>query len=770
MIFYSHPDKLLVDHLLEVCDKGINKVSNELKRPFKIAALCHDFGKYTTFFQNYLNNNRRSELSNHGFISAIFAAFVSIKEFGEDSYLSLIVYNIVLHHHGNLESFSTNLPTRFKRIAMTDFPINLLNKIDIGEKQIGNIKENKNYLINDFKLIGLSDELDKFLDNDKVILEVLQKLKKLESKLSFTLNKDNLYFYHQEIYSALISSDKICASRIVYESPLYSSYQEIVEIKKKRFQDDSKQINKIREGIFLNVINNLEKNYNKANIFSITAPTGTGKTYTGFFAATRLRELLGLTGKIIYSLPFTSIIDQNYKAIVDILNSIEPYKTNKGRYIIKHHNLSKTDYKTEYHDYSGVQSELLIENWESGIVVTTFVQLFETIIGTRNRMLKKFNSLNDSVILIDELQSIDIKYYNLIEYALEKLCEYTNCRIIIMTATKPMILESSLELLPNNEDYFRHFNRTKLIPKLDRINISDFIDSFNDDLQDKSYLVVCNTINQSIEIYNELKKLDRDIYYLSTNILPFKRKERIEEIGIRLKNNEKIILISTQVIEAGVDLDFDEVIRDLAPLDSIIQCAGRCNRNSSKNQGKVRVINLVNEVGDSYGKYIYGNTLLNITRELLSEKDYFMEEDYFELINKYYSSVKKEKSEKESEEFIRSINNLNFSENEWSLNKFSLIKNNPDYIDVLFLYDDVAVKYYEEYKEALKLKSFEEKSEKYLEIGQVLKNYTLSIPIKYCRSFVPEFGMLVLPIEGIEQFYDDDTGFIRKDADTYMIF
>lgn len=770
MKFYSHPDRLLVDHLIQVRDVNLNKVSDSLRSTFEIAALCHDFGKYTTFFQGYLKNGKKSDLSNHGFISAVFGAFVTFENLGEDSVLPLIVYNVILHHHGNLESLSENLPTRMKNAKKTDYPVKLLGKIELGEKQIQDIKNNRQCLIDDFILMGLDRELEGFLNEKDIISKMLQKLKRLEYKLSLSPNKEENYFIHQSIYSALISADKISASGIKYDSPLYSNFCELESIKVEKFKDNQQQINLIREEIFHNVLSNLEENYDKGKIFSITAPTGTGKTYTGFYAAIRLKELLGLDGKIIYSLPFTSIIEQNYSAIVDILKSVDSFDHNMGRYIIKHHNLSKTNYQSEYYDYTKTQSELLIENWESGIIVTTFVQLFETAIGNRNRMLKKFMTFNNSVILIDELQSIDIKYYKLVEYVLEKLSEYINCRIIIMTATKPMILENAIELLPNSKRYFEKFNRTYLIPKLDKVSINEFVDDFIENIEDKSYLIVCNTINQSLEIYNSLKFIDKDIYYLSTNILPFQRKEKIEEVKKRLKNKDNIILISTQVVEAGVDLDFDEVIRDLAPLDSIIQCAGRCNRNANKNQGIVKVVNMVREDENPFGKYVYGNTLLNLSRELLNGKSYIEEKDYFDLINEYYYLVKENKSKQESDGYINSIRSLNFSIDEWAISKFSLIKNNPDYIDVLFIYDENAERAYEEYKEILNISNFEEKRERYLEIGQVLKNYTLSIPIIYCRSFVQENGILVLPGEGIEDFYDKETGFIRNDTDTYMIF
>lgn len=771
MKYYSHPNKNLRDHLIEVRDISIDKVPYSLKAPVEIATICHDFGKYTSYFQEYLKGKNKSDLSNHGFISGIFGAFVTFEKLGDDEYLPLIIYNSILHHHGNLEIFSENLPNKIRISKKTDYPIKLLIKVELAEKQIMDIRKNKDHIIDDFKLFNLDKEFIEFLESDNIIEKTLERLKKQEFKFNRSKNQEKFYFIHQTIYSALISADKISASGITYNGALYSNLNSLEEIRSRKFQGkDSNIINLIRKNIFNEVMDNVEKNYNHSKLFSITAPTGTGKTYTGFFTALKLKELLGLEGKIIYALPFTSIIEQNYYAIIDIFKEIDEYKLSSSRYIIKHHNLSKTDYVVGDQEYAKTQSELLIESWESGVVITTFVQVFETLIGHRNKMLKKFLSFRNSIILIDEIQSIDIEYYNLIEYALERLSEYMNCRIIIMTATQPLILEKSLELLPNNEIYFNKFNRTKIVPKLNKITIEEFVDAFIEKLEEKSYLIVCNTINQSINIYNSLKDLDREVYYLSTNILPFERVNRIKEITNKLKNKDKIVLVSTQVVEAGVDMDFDEVIRDLAPLDSIIQCAGRCNRNYSKEQGKVFVYNMVNEKQEPYGKYIYGNTLLNLTRQLLKKQDFIEEKNYFDLISQYFHYVKKYKSQQKSNEYIESLKILNFTKDDGGINSFSLIKDNPDNQDVLFLFNEEAEETYKNYKEIFEIKNYQEKREKYLELGQILKNYTLSIPSKYCRSFVQDYGILVLPREGIEQFYDEDTGFIRDDKDESLIF
>lgn len=769
MQFYSHPDKLLIDHLKEVRDIGIGKLPRELRDAYEIASLSHDFGKYTSYFQKYLKNNNRSEYSNHGFISAIFGAYLAFEIYGEENYLPLLIYNAILHHHGNLESPSFNLPHRYKNIKRTDFEFNLLKKIDIFKIQIDDVRQNRSIIEEDMELLGWKKYFASFIEQDDLIYEILSKLKKIDRGLS----KDDdykPYFIHQAIYSALISSDKLSASGIEYDKPLFESFNKLNKIKNQVIKKDGKKINDIRNEIFEKVQTSLENKHKDNNIFFITAPTGTGKTYTGFYAALRLKELLNMKGKIIYVLPFTSIIEQNFDSLVNIYEKIDDFNKNRSRYIIKHHNLSKTDYETEYRDYTKTQSELLVENWESGVIITTFVQLFETIIGSRNRMLKKYVNFYDSVILLDEIQSVDIKYYKLIEFTLEKLCELTNSKIIMMTATKPMLLTDGVELLDDNEKYYNLFNRTKLIPKLESRSIDEFVDEFLENMEDKSYLIVCNTINQSLEIFDKLKDLDREVYYLSTNILPIHRSERIEKIREKLNRGEKIILVSTQVVEAGVDLDFDEVIRDIGPLDSIIQCAGRCNRNGNKDIGSVKIYRMVNEHGYNYANYIYGNTTIDITMKLIRDKDVISERSFYYLIEEYFKEVIENKSKNESEDFIKAINSLDFSKGDKSINKFSLIKNNPMYHDVLFVYDDIVEESLEEYKAISKIRNFEEKREKYLEIGQVFKNYTLSLPEKYCKYFTEEAGLLILPRVAIEDYYDENIGFIRDKEDETLIF
>lgn len=778
MEFYSHknPNKLLRKHLIEVRDLVIRQVNNDLKPACQVACLCHDFGKYTTYFQDHLfKGTKPSDKSNHGFISAVFGAFVSFKEFGEDSILPLIIFNCILHHHGSIESPEKDLPKSFREISPAESQ-DLLEKLDAARLQLEDMSINEAYIISDYETFGYGKYVEEFL-HERPLEDTLKRVKRLEA-MSHRGQKDKYnYFLHQIIYSALISADKLSAANIELPDEMYADVEMLEDRRRSMFSGNEKPIYRIREEIYKEVEHSITEKYQKSKIFSITAPTGTGKTYTGFMAAERLCKLLGGNRRIIYALPFTSIIEQNYDSLEDLLSGIDGFEKNEGRFILKHHNLANVDYKSEDEDYSNTQSEMLMEAWNSGIIVTTFVQVLETLVGTRNRMLKKFNSFKGAIILLDEVQAIDIEYHPLVEYILRMACEYLDCRIIMMTATKPFILMEAEELLKDNKRYFEFFNRTKLHIDLNKITVNEFVERAAGLIEDKSCLIVCNTIKQSLKVYEGLKCRKQNVFYLSANLLPVHRRQRIGQIKEMLENQEKPILVSTQVVEAGVDFDFDMVIRDLAPLDSTIQSAGRCNRNGLRGTGDVYVVFMVDDNGAGFGKTIYGNTLVGITKDILKPFKEIMEGQYFGIINECYRMVVENKNREVSNEFIKSIENMNFSGDEYSIDRFSLIKNNPGYIDVLILYDDRAEDTYERYKKLWGIKDYIERREGYLEIKNTIKEYTLSLPEKYYTVFAKgsdyskdNGGFPVLPRECCNDYYSIDTGFKRDDNDSYLIW
>ncbi|HAZ37397.1 MAG TPA: CRISPR-associated helicase/endonuclease Cas3 [Clostridiaceae bacterium] len=770
MEFYSHKNKKLIEHLNEVYELSKDEIYPEYTDAYKIISYCHDFGKHTTYFQEHLFKGSKSPYANHGFISALFGAYISFDLGGEQEFLPLIIYSVILHHHGSIENIAHNLPRSLKGYNDKSDDSNLVEKVDIAKIQLEDMRKNKSYIEKDYESIGFEGYVDKFINCD--IEAILNKLRKIHFAFERTNTDEKAYMIHQILYSALISADKLSASDTKLPEIKFADFDILNRARIEKFKEKDSPINLLRTEIFNKVQKSLIKNYDKSRFFSITAPTGTGKTFTGYFAALKLNELLGGKRRIIYSLPFTSIIDQNFSSIYSLYNNMDDFSKGDSSYLIKHHNLANVDYNDEENDYSKCQAEILIENWNSGAVVTTFVQLFETLVGNRNRMLKKLLSFKGGIILLDEVQAIPIEYYGLVDYMLKSAAEFLDLRIITMTATKPILLAESVELLEDSKEYFKKFNRTRIIKDFRKVKVSEFTDEFLDEFEEKSYLIICNTIKQSLEVYNDLKNCGRKIYYLSTNLIPIHRRERIAEIKNALDNREKIIVVSTQVVEAGVDFDFDEVIRDIGPLDSIIQAAGRCNRNNSGEIKDVRVITMVDDGGKYYGNYVYGNTIINITMDILSKHENIEEKMFYEIIMEYFKKVRSNKNMDISDKYLNSIKKLHFydKDDEFSIGNFSLITGHPGYIDVYMQIDDEAEEVYNDFLDALSEKDFIRKREKYLQIKNRIKDYTISIPINFKDILnINDYGMPNITREACEDYYSFETGFKRKDDEDYFI-
>lgn len=794
MEFKSHPDKLLRTHLSEVLENAKFFGEDAFNKATEVICLCHDFGKYTTYFQNYLDTKEKNdEKSNHSFISAICGAYIGFKVIGEDNNLPLLIYESILHHHGSIESLEENLPKENKKISAEDGAF-FRNKIKIAKFQIEDMKKNLEDIKKDYDSFNYGELIISFV-NDCNVEEILFKLKKLYLRRKKQIKRANEdgskdYFKFLNMYSMLIGADKFSASNTPVIKRRDVSFNALDKSRKERIkkalnkdckaekniskeENSRPSINKIRTEIYEDIQKEIEENYDK-KILSITAPTGTGKTYSGFFAAEKLKELLGDNRRIIYALPFTSIINQNYDVIYNLISdSVENFDEVSSEYIIKHHSLTDKDYKSEKSDIDILKAELLIENWSSSIIVTTFVQLLETLISNKNRMLKKFSAFNHSIILLDEVQAIDLKYLGLVDFILRKAVEELDCRIITMTATKPILLSDGHELLSDYKKYFSYFNRTKINYNPNKVTIDEFIDDFIEEIKDESYLIICNTIGESLEIYKKLEDIPREVMYLSTNILPIHRKEKIKEIEDKLKLGEKLIVVSTQVVEAGVDFDFDNVIRDIAPIDSIIQAAGRCNRHNKKACGEVNVVNICNSKERLYGDMVYGKMQIMISKEILNEYKEIEESQYLDLIEKYFLKAEENKNKDVSKKFIESINLLNFTgEDEYTISKFSLIEEKGNYVDVFFRINEEAEQVYLEFIDLIKDKDLENRRKRQLKIRAKLNDYTLSIPYKYASriNVNKEDIILSLPKEGCEEYYFDDIGFKREDEEEYMIF
>ena len=820
MVFYSHAiekddgtkkgTKFLKDHLSEVGNAIERLISQKsLSNPLLIPqvgyllGIAHDFGKYTSFFQDYLLHDKKDNQlrHHHGFISAVFAAYL-INKLHEsnkisDKYLPLFAYFVVLHHHGDLNALELDI-VKTKDLKEKDFisaPEPWRGKLKALQKQLEDIHNSLSLIEKEYeellRQVSVKDlTIKDFLNSWFDILSLLHKLQYHLINNESEETRVNYFVTILLLYSLLIDADKKDAADIGVikrrEIPgdLVDRYREIAP------HIDTKAttgITGIRNEIYTNVVKKASEVNLSNHIFTLTAPTGTGKTLASFSCALKLRERLrekkGFMPRIIYSLPFTSIIDQNYEVIKEVMSQLTDFRKNENACLIKHHHLEDLRYKIGDEERPISESLLLIESWESEIIVTTFIQLLHTIIGFKNRFLKKYHNIAGSIILLDEVQNIPIEYWPLINKIFKLLVEHLDCYVILLTATKPLIFDEceAIPLLDNYEEYFKQkgLDRVSLIPNVKPIRLNDFFLEFKRLFnKSSSHLIMLNTIKSSIEFYKTVKEdamfkelvEEKYIFYLSANIIPKERAARIVEIKKLLKQEKKIIIVSTQVIEAGVDIDLDVVIRDIGPIDSIIQVAGRCNREMNKNKGKVFVFNLKDDKC-SYATYVYGKTHYIVSKEILDIKS-IEESQFFGLINNYFNLIAGKKNQDDSKYIWDAIKNFRFHYPDMhSVSDFELIKEKYGYIDVFVEIDEQARGLLAKYiKNVAKEKNFQKRQSNYLSMRKGFKSYIISIPEKLSKGLgqVNEH-LLKAPYEQLQAFYDADTGFKRIE-DASLVF
>ena len=313
-------------------------------------------------------------------------------------------------------------------------------------------------------------------------------------------------------------------------------------------------------------------------VYRLNVPTGGGKTLSS------LRYALGHAAqygkkRIIYTAPLISILDQNAKVIRDAIGN--------DSLVLEHHSNVIMDGNED--DLS--MYDLLAETWESPIIITTLVQLLNTLFSGKTSCVRRFQSLCNSVIIIDEVQSVPSRMLTLFNLSMNFLSRICDATIILCSATQPCfeglehpLLVSDVPIITTEryDHYCRVLKRTRLIDKgeYQLRELPAFVDSVLE--ESDSVLVVCNTKKEAGELFRSLKKDHLFCYHLSAAMCMSHRKAVLKEITAALETGQKVICVSTQVIEAGVDISFGSVIRLNAGIDSIVQAAGRCNRNGEK--------------------------------------------------------------------------------------------------------------------------------------------------------------------------------------------
>ncbi|NCQ53419.1 MAG: CRISPR-associated helicase/endonuclease Cas3, partial [Caldiserica bacterium] len=275
-----------------------------------------------------------------------------------------------------------------------------------------------------------------------------------------------------------------------------------------------------------------------------------------------------------------------------------------------------------------------------------------------------------------------------------------------------------------------------------------------------SYLFIFNTIASAKDFYSLLKEQlpSEAIIFLSSHITPSERLERINNI----KQKKSRLAVTTQLVEAGVDIDFDVVYRDMAPLDSIIQSAGRCNRNWTS-QGEVHIVSLKDEKR-RYASYIYDPVLLDTTKEILKERPTIQEYDLYSIVNGYYKKLQSRKASDQSKYLIEALYSLKYdsSDETIGISDFKLIKEDYPKVDVFIEINEKAMDLWNTYQKLKEINNIYERRNEFSKIKADFYKYVISVPERI-ENIPPEVsGIRYVNKASLSDYYDQETGFKVK--------
>jgi len=748
----------LTDDLLPICAQNPQLSAATLRKAAYVLGIAHDVGKATRYFQDWLPPKKARPkdlmLKSHSMLSAVYAYFAAGRLFSESDHgqvVPLYVSLAIQAHHGALNS-----PT----IAATKsfgFRDTLAEQISAIERR------------NELDLILKEAQLPTFSEFESQIKTQVQRRLRASVELVRVPGEDlTRFFLLNMLFSVLIDADRMDAAGLPFRkrrevsSKTVEAYVHGLSEASRRGRNADENVAQGRDELFRMLSEKAALVPLHQHVFSVTAPTGFGKTLAGLNFALKLRERLrknGSPSRVVYVAPYLSILDQNFQRIAEALEAA-PGQTD---ILLLHHHLADMQYQISElpgETFSTLESELLVEGWNAEVIVTSFIQFFYAVIGSKASQLRKLHNLTESIVVLDEVQTIPHEYWPLVRRTLQFITDKFGMHVVLMTATQPLIfrkdeaMELAGDLAPRSWT-----PRVTIKCKIDiDVDLEEFVKKAKDLVgksSDKSTLIVMNTIGAATEVFNKLETRLRK-YYLSANVVPAQRKQRIAEIAERLDRSAPLVLVSTQVIEAGVDLDFDTVLRDIGPVDSIIQVAGRCNRNGLRQSkdSNVHIFSIVDShTRVRYANRIYGNYLVDKSREVMGTS---WASNLSKLAQEYYRAVQEGSTDLVSRELLEGLAKLDYHK----LQKFKLIDDQPS-ISVYVEVDENASQTWARYLKICESETESvERKAAFLKMRQDFYNYVINIPARESVGLNQDKGFYHIGRNEMGVRYSVDTGFI----------
>lgn len=595
------------------------------------AGLWHDLGKYNPEFQKYLEQCHATSSSGRqkkvwGPRHAVHGALLAAE-------ICPVLAPIIYGHHAGLQGFS---------FIKNDLSPNNPTWKNSYQQALNSAHSELENLI---PTIDLRSTL-KNAPHDKLSGEVFQ-------RMLFSCLVDSDYLDTEEHFEG-----RAREKRETSVAELWVTYQQNRQQFLQTVKDHKTHVNQVREQVYQACLDAAEQS---PGIFRLSVPTGGGKTLSGLAFALR-HAVLNQYDRVIFAVPYTSIIEQTVKVYRDIFGF---------EAVLEHHSAVKDEWSKDNDDdkfqlqegavNTQAQARLATQNWDAPLVVTTTVQLFESLFANRPSRCRKLHNLIGSIIVLDEVQTLPIALLTPIRSMLEELVERYKVSIVYCTATQPPIAGKN----PYFDGFKAELVKDIIVPEqakehfitLKRIEYEQPSESWTweqlaEDIKNQQQaLAILNTRKNALSVLDALGVVtteylsasgyeaevatvldESQILHLSTLLCGAHRRTVLEEVRRRLKAKEPCLLISTQVVEAGVDVDFPVVYRAMGPLDRIVQAAGRCNREGKmQNKGRVVIFEPIDgkTPDGEYGKVV------QTTRRLLQESDLDLHnpgifEDYFQ--------------------------------------------------------------------------------------------------------------------------------------------